>query len=90
MLRPHHREHAQLRQIRLAPENLDDLLILIVRQIMLRDEVFGNSRCCHVHKSFLHITLTTFVDRTINRPKFLAMLRVRDWSKTFLLPPYSA
>ncbi len=62
MLRPHHGEHAELSDIRLAPQNLDDLLILIVRQIMLRDEVFGNNRCCHDHHTLsLHITLTAFV-----------------------------
>ena len=42
MFRPHHREHAQLSDIRFPPEYLDDLLILIVRQIVLRDEVFGD------------------------------------------------
>src|ERR1041384_5170753 len=41
MFRPHDRKHAKLRQVRLTTEYLDDLLVLIVRQIMLRDEVFG-------------------------------------------------
>jgi hypothetical protein len=49
MLRPHHREHTQLSDIRLPPNYLDDLLILIVRQIMLRDEVFGNERAYRSH-----------------------------------------
>jgi hypothetical protein len=40
-------------------KNLDDLLALVVRQIMLRDEVVGNNRHVRFHE-FLHITLTTF------------------------------
>ena len=41
MLRPHDREHAQLGEIGLAPKNLDDLLVLVVREVMLSDEVLG-------------------------------------------------
>ena len=48
MLRPHDGEHAQLRQIRLTPENPDDFVVLLVREIVLREQVFGSGlfHCC--------------------------------------------
>ena len=77
MLRPHDREHAELGQIRLAPEDLDDLLVFVVSEIMLRDEVFG-IRYCH-SISFVHITLTTFWIRN-QSPEILACCEC-DWPK---------
>src|SRR5437899_11628943 len=47
MLAPHHREHPQLSEVRLPPEDLDDLLVLLVREVVLRDEVFGGYSLSH-------------------------------------------
>ena len=42
VLGPHHGKHAEFRHIGLTPENVDDFLVLIARQIVLRDEIFGD------------------------------------------------
>src|SRR5438094_609098 len=42
MLAPHHREHAELSEIRFPPQNLDDLLVFLVGQIVLANKVFGD------------------------------------------------
>ena len=51
MLGPHDREHAQFSQIGLAAHNVDDLLELVLRQIVLCEEVFDVSRV-GIHRSY--------------------------------------
>ena len=42
VLGPHHREHAQFRQIGPTPKDVDDFLIFIAREVVLSDEVLGD------------------------------------------------
>ena len=42
VFRPHHRENTQLGKVRLAPEGLDDLLILVGREAVTSDDFRGN------------------------------------------------
>jgi hypothetical protein len=39
VLGPHHREHAKLRQVGLAPQDVEDFLVFIAREVVLSDEV---------------------------------------------------
>ena len=47
VLRPHHREDAELRHVRLPPHDLLDLLVLLGRQIVLRYDLRRDG--CFVH-----------------------------------------
>jgi len=47
VLRPHHREDAQLGVRRLPPEDLEDLLVLVRREVVLRDQFRGDGRIVH-------------------------------------------
>src|SRR5215217_6565089 len=59
MLGPHDGEHAQLRQIRLTPENPDDLVVFLVREIVLRNKIFRHARRRRFMSS--HVTVTSLL-----------------------------
>src|SRR5262249_48572887 len=91
MLRPHNREHTEFGEIRLAPQDLDYLLVLVVRQIMLRDEIFRDG------VGGLHHALTKFdfrlaflsassIDRNINRPSSLPSMSSAHRSGCGIIP----
>ena len=61
MLAPHHAEHAQLGIGWLASQQRDDFLVLVRRQLMLRDELRGN-----VHRA--RAGTARSIDRKIPRP----------------------
>ncbi len=47
MLAPHHREDAQLREVRRPPEDRDDALVLLRREPMFRNQLRSNGRVRH-------------------------------------------
>src|SRR5215467_4583599 len=91
MLGPHDRKHAKLGEIRLAPQNLDYLLVLVVRQIMLRDEIFrgGVGGLHHVLIKFdfrLAFLSASSIDRNINRPSSLPSMSSAHRSGCGIMP----
>ena len=48
MLAPHHREDAQLRVVRVAPEDFPDALVFLRRQAVLLDEFRSDSGVGHL------------------------------------------
>ena len=47
VLAPHHREHAQLRDVRIAPEDALDAGVFLVGEAVLCDEFLGDDGCGH-------------------------------------------